>query len=324
MASSTASKDEAMFQVATYARRETIRDVFRFDSHEHDLVRDSLRDPFPAAPGSGMGTLNTLPRELRLNIFQLLDIRSHLRVRQVSRGMRQAASSTKGYREVAEHGLEVVRTTLLEKTKFEPTILDVYQLLITPECSMCPQFGDYLSKLTFKRCCHACATGENTTSLRNVFTSLIPGGKKIEEQFRRRFVPRSLIWSSEDLPDEPAGGFVQGMTFIAKSYDTSAPTTRPRDFRNYRRPDTLYFMGIANAVLFPYYDPDSAGIHHGFSCKGCHAGGQLAATTKAYTKEQMLAHIKKCRHARTLFAKSQKKKTVGSLAAPGSTSGTAE
>lgn len=323
MASSTEGKDEAMLQVLAYTRRKTYRDLFRFHPRDLEPVRDSLREPFPTTPGSGMGTLNKLPLELMLNIFQLLDIRSHLRVRRVSRGMRQAASTTKGYREVAEHGLEVIRTLLLEKTKFNPTILELYQLLITPDCSMCPQFGDYLSKLTIKRCCYACATGETTTDIRRVFTSLIPGGERIQEQLRRQFVPRSVILSGRDLPDQPTGGSVQGMTFVAESYEPETPASRLRDFRAFHRPDMLHYTAISNAVDFTYYDLDAAEIQHGFSCKGCHAGGQRIATRKAYSKEKLLDHFKTCSYAQTMYDKSQKE-TVGSLAAPDSTGDTAE
>ncbi|KAH7000206.1 hypothetical protein EDB80DRAFT_723393 [Ilyonectria destructans] len=323
MASSTEGKDEAMLQVAAHRRQKTQHDLFRFHPRDLEPVRDSLREPFPTTPGSGMGTLNKLPLELMLNIFQLLDIRSHLRVRRVSRGMRQAASTTKGYREVAEHGLEAIRTILLEKTKFDPTILDVYQLLITPDCSMCPHHGGYLSKLTMKRCCYECATGETTTDIRRVYTSLIPGTERIYEQLRRRFVPGSLIVSGRDLPDQPTGGSVYGMTFVAQSYESENPASRSRDFRAFHRPDMLHYTAIYNAVDFPYYDSDAAEIQHGFNCKGCQAGNGCAASRNVYTKEKLLDHFKTCSRARTMYDESQKK-TVGSPAAPDSTSDTAE
>lgn len=325
MASSTEDKDEAMLQVVGHRRMKIERDLFRFHPRDHELVRDSLREPFPTQPGSEMGTLSKLPFELLLNIFQLLDVRSHLRVRRVSRGTRQIASTTQRYREVVEHGLEAIRTILLEKPKFDPTILDLYQQLTTPYCSMCPQLGGYLSMLTIKRCCYECATGEITTDIRNIWKSLIPGTESPRGQLRRRFVPAALILSGRDLPDQPTGGSVQGMTFVAQSYEPPPEVGPPRDLRCHSKPEMLYYTSLSNAVDFPYYDPDAAEIQHGFCCKGCRAGARRAPiggdgisayvlVSQALSKEKLLDHFKKCPSARIMYDKSQKK-AVGSLAA---------
>ena len=152
-------EEQVVLATAAHHRDDFDAAVIQFDPGERDAVLTSFTTPFQSEPFSGLGPLENLPHELRLDIVSHLDVESFFVLRQVNRKSRIMVSDTAEYLELVKHGLDGLLATF--RTGMAPYIqmADLHLALCTRHCYICGSFGTFLWIPTGKRCCFGCIEG---------------------------------------------------------------------------------------------------------------------------------------------------------------------
>ncbi|PTD05232.1 hypothetical protein FCULG_00000252 [Fusarium culmorum] len=122
---------DAIIQTAAYHRRDFPLSVIWFSPRTHAHVRSSLSTPFQRTSNAGLGSLDQLPTELLDDIKYRLDV-------------------------IVSHGLNLFCALLRTRLAVHVSLLDFYDALCTKTCSICGEFGGFMSLLTWKKCCFQC------------------------------------------------------------------------------------------------------------------------------------------------------------------------
>ncbi|KAK3367199.1 hypothetical protein B0T24DRAFT_709869 [Lasiosphaeria ovina] len=240
--------------------------IARFPPSEHDGVRQSLETSFPRTsnPGISLGFLGSMPLELLHNVFLRLDLDSLFKLRQTNLRSRQAA-------------------------------------LCTKNCTLCGQFGVFMSLLTWTRCCYRCMQlGTEAKVLLCRSRPCLPGTYTLAElaQKSRRTL---MSFHHALLACKPADSLQRPHAYLRHVW------RYPHTSRRYN------FMG---ACALPYYDAHGGTVEHGMSCAGCQrafeqefVGDNLErcerkADEKTFSQAGFLEHFRSCEHAQLLWESS--------------------
>ncbi|UZP40633.1 hypothetical protein NXS19_008449 [Fusarium pseudograminearum] len=258
---------DAIIKTAAYHREVFARSVIWFPPRQHAAVLPSLSTPFQRTSNAGLGPLDQLPAELLHDIIYRLDVRSLLKFRQTNLRSRQTVDSIKKYQVVISHGLNLFCALLRTRLAADISLLDFYDALCTKACSICGEFGGFMSLLTWRRCCFKClrqAPEIKVGTLVSVrtrfhmteaelaqvksFTNL-PGFYSLYgKAYKRRLITVVSIHQAILICREPLSTKTSSLTI-------------DRDRRNH-----LNFMG---SCALPYYDKTAGSVEHGVPCAGC-------------------------------------------------------
>ncbi|KAJ4009615.1 hypothetical protein NW766_008735 [Fusarium irregulare] len=149
---------DAIVRTVSYHRKDFDQAVIWFSPPEHHDIRPSIATPFPRSSDVRSGFFDRLPLELFRDILFRLDIRSLFRLRQTNLRAREAVDSLKEYQIIVSHGLNLLCALLRTDLARDILLLDFYDVLCTKICSICGEFGGFVSLLSWARCCFRCIT----------------------------------------------------------------------------------------------------------------------------------------------------------------------
>lgn len=147
---------DAITRIAAYHRKDYSLSVIWFSPLEHTKIRQSIATPFQRDANDGLAALDRLPLELLYETLSQLDVFSLFKFRQVNLRSRQMVDSLKQYRMIVSHGLNLLCALLRTRLAIDISILDFYNALCTKPCTLCGEFGGFISILAWKRCCFKC------------------------------------------------------------------------------------------------------------------------------------------------------------------------
>ncbi|SCN84106.1 uncharacterized protein FFMR_09197 [Fusarium fujikuroi] len=147
---------DAIIRTAAYHRKDFCLSVIWFSPAKHVNIRQSIATPFQQTSSAGLGSLDRLPLELLHDTLLRLDVYSLFKFRQTNRRSREAVDSLKQYQMIVLHGLNLFCALLRTRLAVGISLLDFYNALCLKSCSLCGEFGGFMSLLTWKRCCFKC------------------------------------------------------------------------------------------------------------------------------------------------------------------------
>ncbi|EHK15319.1 uncharacterized protein TRIVIDRAFT_38294 [Trichoderma virens Gv29-8] len=304
---------DAIAQAAAYHRKDYSLSVIWFPRREHVGVRQSIATPFRRTCNAGVGYLDRLPLELLQDALLRLDMHSLFTFRQTNLRSRQIVDSLNQYQMVATHGLNLFCALLRTRLANDIPLFDFYYALCTKACTLCGEFGGFISLLTWTRCCFMC--------LRKAPETQIQPLASVRKQFRltkseinqlRTFKTLPGIYSMEE-------SIYKSRIMIASPHQAKLISGRepqspaqalPGNLGRYRK---LAFMG---SCALPHYDGQTGKVEHGVSCAGCQLalekdiigsrGDKWAfeARDKVYSQDGFLEHFRWCEQAQLLWRSS--------------------
>lgn len=138
-----------------------------FSPLEHAKIQQSISTPFQRDVNNGLGALDRLPLELLYEKLFQLDVYFLFKFRQVNLRSRQMIDSLKQYRMIVSHALNLLCALLRSRLAIDISILDFYNALCTKSCTLCGEFGGFISILGWKRCCFKCLQEAPATQCAN-------------------------------------------------------------------------------------------------------------------------------------------------------------
>ncbi|KAH6624147.1 hypothetical protein B0J18DRAFT_427420 [Chaetomium sp. MPI-SDFR-AT-0129] len=313
---------DAIVRATAYHRRDFGLSVIWFSPREHAGIRPSIATPFPRTldTNTGLGTLGLLPLELLHDVVLRLDIRSLFHFRQANLSSRQIVDSLHHYQMVVSHGLNLLCALLRKRLAIGISLVDFYHTLCTKACTLCGEFGGFVSLLTWTRCCFPCLRGASEIQVQTlaatrkqlhfsraqvrqlkVFETL-PGIYTMEEsEYKSRIAVVSAHQAqlvSAQQPHAAAAAQPQAQAQPASS------TGRNRKFN---------FMG---SCALPHYDKRTGRVENGMSCAGCQLALEkyiigarcenwaFEARDKVYAQDSFLEHFRWCEQAQLLWKSS--------------------
>ncbi|KAK3315416.1 hypothetical protein B0H66DRAFT_565338 [Apodospora peruviana] len=307
---------DAIVQVAAYHREDYCRSVIWFPPHEHVGIRQSITTPFPRTSSMGLGSLDVLPLELFCDVLLRLDMHSLLKFRQTNLRSRQSVDSLKQYQVVVSHGLNLLCALFRTRLAIDVSLLDFYHALCTKACTLCGEFGGYISLLAWRRCCFKCV--HDGLSLEMGVRSLA----SVRKHFRLPAAELAQLRSFKTLP----GTYMMGkvackfpVTVVSFYHAVLASGREPYDTTRaqqsvWERDDKYNFMG---SCALPYYDRQTGKVDHGMSCAGCLLALEkdiasrlelctaFEARDKLYGQDGFLRHFRWCEQAQLLWSSSE-------------------
>ncbi|KLU91830.1 hypothetical protein MAPG_10779 [Magnaporthiopsis poae ATCC 64411] len=306
---------DAIVRTTTYHYREFCRSVIWFSPREHVGIRPSIATPFPRAPCTGLGsTLGRLPLELLHDVLLRLDVRSLFNFRQANLSSRQTADSLHEYQMAVSHGLNLLRALLRTRLAVGVSLLDFHHALCTKACTLCGEFGGFVSLLTWTRCCFRCLQRAPETQVQTVVS--------IRKQFHLTVAELGRLRSFVTLPGSYSvdGSVHKSRATVASVHQAelvfgqqpphAAAAAVQAQPANSGRNRKFNFMG---SCALPYYDRRTGRVEHGMSCAGCQLalekdiiGGEWAfeARDKVHARDSFLEHFRWCEQAQVLWRSS--------------------
>ncbi|KAK5998993.1 hypothetical protein PT974_01378 [Cladobotryum mycophilum] len=130
--------------------------IISFSEQEHARVKRSLRSAFKTQ-ARAVGLLQRLPPDLRLGIFEELDLQTIFRLRQVNRETRRAVTYLTKYRAVRRLGLDCLRLYLITKAASTITLNQLCATITQRACQFCSEDVAELMLINDStRCCLDC------------------------------------------------------------------------------------------------------------------------------------------------------------------------
>ncbi|AEO53072.1 hypothetical protein MYCTH_2051335 [Thermothelomyces thermophilus ATCC 42464] len=310
---------DAIVRAAAYHRKDYCRSVIWFSPREHVGIRPSIATPFPRTPDTGLGSLCRLPLELLHDVLLHLDIRSLFNFRQVNLSSRQTVDSLHQYQMVVSHGLNLLCALLRTRLAIGISLLDFYHALCTKACTLCGEFGGFVSLLTWTRCCFACLQGALETQVQTL--------AGIRKQFHltkaelgrlRSFKTLPGIYSMEESVHKSRITVVsvhQAKLVSGQQPHAAAAQAQPANWGRNRK---FNFMG---ACALPYYDRRTGRVEYEMSCAGCQLALEkdiigsrgekwaFEARDKVYAQDSFLEHFRWCEQAQILWRSSAEGKS---------------
>ncbi|KLP20718.1 uncharacterized protein LW94_2881 [Fusarium fujikuroi] len=286
---------DAIIRTAAYHRKDFCLSVIWFSPAKHVNIRQSIATPFQQTSSAGLGSLDRLPLELLHDTLLRLDVYSLFKFRQTNRRSREAVDSLKQYQMIVLHGLNLFCALLRTRLAVGISLLDFYNALCLKSCSLCGEFGGFMSLLTWKRCCFKCLKEAPETQVQTLSAA--------RKEFHLTKVDLSQLKSFKILSGIFDGGIcTREPQTTGQVYATSSE--RRRKFN---------FMG---SCALPYYEKVSGNAEHGISCAGCQLalekdiigskGEKWASESrdKVYARDGFLEHFKWCEQAQLLWESS--------------------
>jgi hypothetical protein len=147
---------DAVVRTAAYLRKDYCLSVIWFSPREHVDILLSIAIPFRRTSNFGLGSLDWLPLELLHDTLFRLDMHSLFKFRQTNLRSRQTVDSLKQYQMIVAYGLNLLCALLRTRLAIDISLLDFYNALCIKTCSLCGEFGGFISLLTWQRCCFKC------------------------------------------------------------------------------------------------------------------------------------------------------------------------
>ena len=159
---------DAIVRTTAYHRRDYCLSVIWYSPREHVDIRPSIATPFQRASKVGLGSLDRLPLELLFDSLYRLDMHSLFKFRQINLKSRQLVDSLNQYQRVVSHGLNLFCALLRTRLAIDISLLDFNNALCIKACTLCGEFGGFISLLTWKRCCFKCPQESPETQVRTL------------------------------------------------------------------------------------------------------------------------------------------------------------
>lgn len=304
---------DAIVRTAAYHRSDFCLSVIWFSPGQDVDIRPSISTPFQRTTSVGLGSLDRLPLELLHDILFGLDLQSLFKFRQVNLRSRQTVDSLKKYQIIVSHGLNLFCALLRTRLATDTSLLDFYDILCAKTCSLCGEFGGFVSLLAWKRCCFKCLREAPEIQVRSLAS--------IRKQFRLAKVEVNQLRSFKTLPGiySTQESVYKSRTMVVSLHQAtlisrqqshapgqahSAGSTRNRK---------LNFMG---SCALPYYDKLTGKVEDGVSCAGCQLALEkeiigarceewaFEARDKVYARDGLLEHFRWCEQAQVLWRSS--------------------
>lgn len=279
-------------------------------------VQASLQEAFTTTPISSLSTFDRLPYEILWQILHSLDLISLLRFRQVNQRARELSTAMPEYQHVANHGLEGLRGLLRGGLGTKFTIVDLYIPLITPECTVCGDFGRFLFLCTATRCCWTCL--RKSPEFRVIPPSSFDEHAGIYAELLHEIVGpflRTVPGKYCVLPRSP----VRPEFLLPKHHAVDQLTAlgildpEPRKLILERTLNFHFEYTWMATIVFPWYNQRTAQADAGVNCKGCKI--RLARTDEdrdtAFSVPGFLSHFESCVEAQNLWEESRRRTQTG-------------
>ncbi|KAI8631013.1 hypothetical protein F5Y19DRAFT_427330 [Xylariaceae sp. FL1651] len=303
----------AIIQAAAYHRKEFCRFVIWFSPREHIGIRLSITTPFPRTFNTGFGYLGRLPLELWHDVLLHLDMHSLFNFRQTSLISRLTVDSLKQYQMVVSHGLTLFCALLRTRLAIGVSLVDFYDVLCTRDCTFCGEFGEFISLLTWNRCCFTCLQEALEIQMQSLAV--------VRKQFHLTKAEVDQLSSFKSLPG------IYSMKQSVHKYRITLVSVRQVILVSGQQPDALEEVLLVNSghnqefnsmgsCALPYYDRRTGRVEHGISCAGCQLalekgiigsrGEEWAfkARDKVFAQDGFLEHFRRCEQAQLLWKSS--------------------
>lgn len=310
---------DAIIRTTAYHRKDYCLSVVWYSHREHDEIRQSISTTFQRTSKAGLGSLDRLPLELLFDTLYRLDMYSLFKCRQINLRSRQMIDALNQYRRVVSHGLSLFCALLRTRLAIDITLLDFYKALYTKICTLCGEFGGFISILAWTRCCFRCLQESPETQVRTLASVRKQlHMTKAELTQLRSFKSLPGIYSMNESIQNSRITIVslQQATLACRRQSHALPQVQPgTSGRNQK----FNFMG---SCALPYYDKQTGNVEHGVSCSGC----QLAierdiigtrgtkwgydVRDKVYAQDGFLDHFRWCEQAQFLWRSSGEGKTL--------------
>lgn len=302
---------DAIVRTAAYHRKDYCLSVIWFSPREHVDIRLSIATPFRRTSNMGLGRLDRPPLELLHDTLFRLDMHSLFKFRQTNIRSRQTVDSLKQYQVVVSHGLNLLCALLRTRLAIGVSLLNFYNALCSKACSLCGEFGGFISLLMWKRCCFKCIkeapeTQEQTlTAVRKPFHLT-----KVELDQLRSFKTLPGIYSMEESVHKSRIAIVSvhqaSLICRRQPHAQAQPASSERNKK---------FNSMGSCTL-PHYDKLTGKVEHGMSCAGCQLALEkdiigtrgekwvFEARDKVYARDGFLEHFRWCEQAQLLWRSS--------------------
>lgn len=304
---------DAIVRTAAYHRKDFCLSVIWFSPAKHVDIHQSIATPFQQTSSAGLGSLDRLPLELLHDTLLRLDLHSLFKFRQTNRRSRQAVDSLKQYQMIVLHGLNLFCALLRTRLAVGISLLDFYNALCLESCSLCGEFGGFMSLLTWKRCCFKCLKEAPEIQVQTLSAA--------RKEFHLAKVMLSQLKSFKTLPgiysmeesvrkSRIAVVSLHQASLISRRQSQTMVQVQPARSERNRK---LNFMG---SCALPYYDKVSGNVQHGISCAGCQLALEkdiigskgenwaFEARDKVYARDGFLKHFQWCQQAQLLWKSS--------------------
>lgn len=304
---------DAIVRAATYHHRDYCLSVIWFSPGEHVGIRPSIATPFQRTSNTGLGSLDRLPPELLHDVLLRSDMHSLFNFRQTNLRARQTVDSLKQYQVVVSHGLNLFCALLRTRLAIDVSLFDFYYALCTKACTLCGEFGGFISLLTWNRCCFKCLQEARETQVQSLAA--------VKKQFHLTKAELEQLRSFKTLPgkytmDESV--YKSRVTVVSVHQATLVSVQQPHALAQAQLAisggnQKFTFMG---SCALPHYDRRTGRVEHGMSCAGCqlalekdiigYRGEELAfeARNKVYAQDGFLKHFRWCEQAQLLWRSS--------------------
>lgn len=304
---------DAIVRATAYHRKDYCRSVIWFSPREHVGIRLSIATPFGRTTNTGLGSLDRLPLELLHDVLLRLDMHSLFNFRQINLRSRQTVDYLKQYQVVVSHGLNLLCALLRTRLAIRVSLFDFYYALCTKACTLCGEFGGFISLLTWNRCCFKCLQGALETQVQTLAA--------VRKQFHltkaeldqlRSFKTLPGIYSMEESVHKSRITVVSVHQAILVSGQQPHALAQAQPASS-RRNKKFNFMG---SCALPYYDRRTGRVEHGMSCAGCQLALEkdiigsrgekwaFEARDKVYAQDGFLEHFRWCEQAQLLWRSS--------------------
>ncbi|KAG8668428.1 hypothetical protein FPOAC1_007807 [Fusarium poae] len=298
---------DAIVRTASYHRRPYFSSVIWFTPSEHDDVRPWIATPFQRTSNAGLGSLDQLPTELLHDILFRLDLYSLLKLRQTNLRSRQTIDSLKKYQVLVSHGLNLFCALLRTRIALQVSLSDFYDALCTKVCSLCGEFGGFMSLLTWKRCCFDCLRDAPEIRVRTLAS--------VRKQFRINKAELAQMNSFKTLPGEYTldDKVLKSRVTVVSIHQASLICRQPLPVRGQSDFERIMKYNFMGSCALPYYDKTTGDVEYGVSCAGCELalGISIArlgpnewlanARDKVYARDGFLKHFQWCEQAQLLW-----------------------
>jgi hypothetical protein len=243
-------------------------------------------------------------------------MKSVFRLRQTNSKVRQIMDVLHQYRLVASHGLTAFCALLRTGLAGRVSLPEFYDALCTKNCSICGEFGGFISLPTWTRCCFGCLREAKETQVRTV--SWVQGQLGLPEHVLMRSAFRNL-------PGHYYGHWTANrewrislqQAWLLAAQQSQAQEQLPHWINNYWRPRPRQIDNFAASAALPYYDKEKGRAEEGLSCVGCASAwfysgewlgslrARLRARNKVHSEAGFLEHFKWCEYAQRLWESSE-------------------
>ena len=300
---------EDILRVCTYHRSDW--DYILIHSRPGDVapVKESLQASFTTAPSSGLGLLDQFPAEILHMILGEFDIGSYYNLRQTNRQARILTTSLHQYQAIVKHGLEGYRNMLRTGLAQNFSLMNLYDVLITPGCCVCGEFGGCLFLFNLKRYCLVCLETApecrviSTYQAAKILHMTVGRLTGMLEPFTLQTVYGFYGARKVDRPHNPPRLLLSFEDTISRCVDRIFDD----ELKAFHKAKEAMNQRYMATTSFPWYDPKSEKVEAGVCCKGCairtptpiRKGPREAGMV--YSSESYLKHTEICQRAEALW-----------------------